>query len=125
MKIVALFCGFFVSVSVVSAAESKPLTVGVGEEFKITLESNPSTGNQWLVARPLDDRLLKLLGSEYKRGRAGAPGGGGNEILSFKALNEGKTQIHLKYARLWEHDVAPSRTTNFVVVITRAGSAPH
>ncbi len=101
------------------AAEEKPITVATGQEFKITLESTPSSGNQWLIARPLDARLLKLLGSEYKRGRPGAGGAAGNEILSFKALSEGKTQITLKYGRLWEKDVDPARTTNFVVVITR------
>ena len=103
----------------VSADEKdKPIKVDVGQEFKLTLEANPSTGNQWLLARPLDERLLKFLGTEYRRGR-GAPGAPGNEILSFRALSEGKTEIRLKYGRLWEPDTAPARKTNFVVSITR------
>ena len=104
-------------------AAEKPISVGVGQEFKIVLESNSSTGNQWLMARPLDERLLKLLGSEYKRGRPGAVAAAGNEILSFKALGEGKTQIHLKYGKLWEGDTAPARTTNFVVVISSTAAS--
>jgi inhibitor of cysteine peptidase len=119
-----VFCWLLLSVSAVCAAE-KPLTVACGEEFKITLESNPTTGNQWLMARPLDEKFLKLLGSEYKRGRSGAPGSGGSDVLTFKALGEGKTQIHLKYARLWEQGAAAARTTNFVVVITKASPASH
>jgi len=107
-----------------SAAEQKPITVATGQEFKIALESNPSTGNQWLIARPLDENLLKLLGTEFKRGRPGA-GPNGNDVLSFKALGEGKAQIHLKYGRLFEKDEGPTRTTNFVVVITRTGAAQH
>ena len=59
--------------------------------------------------------MLKLLGNEYKRGRPGTVAGAGNEILSFKALGEGRTEIHLKYAKLW--DAASTQTTNFVVVI--------
>jgi len=102
----------------VEAAE-KPISVGIGQEFKIVLESNASTGNQWLMARPLDDRMLKLLGTEYKRGRPGTVGASGNEVLSFRALGEGKTQIHLKYAKLWEKDAAAVFTTNFVVVISK------
>jgi predicted secreted protein len=95
----------------------KPIRAAVGQEFKLTLESNPASGNQWLLARPLDERLLKLLGSEYKRGRgASSPG---SEVLSFRALAEGKTEIYLKYGKLWENDVAPARKTNFVVLITR------
>lgn len=104
------------------AAEQKPITVALGQEFKIALESTPSTGNQWLIARPLDEGLLKLLRSEYQRGRPSKPGAAGNEILSFKALGEGKTQIHLKYASLWQKEASPARTTNFVVVITKTGS---
>jgi predicted secreted protein len=105
--------------STAAAAEQKPINVATGHEFKIALDSNPSTGNQWLIARPLDGNLLKLLGTEYKRGRPGADGGAGHEVLSFKALGEGKTQIHLKYGRLFERDDGPTRTTNFVVVITK------
>jgi predicted secreted protein len=107
-----------------NAAEPKPITVAAGREFKIALESNPSTGNQWLIARPLDDNLLKLLGTEYKRGGTGA-GSVGKDVLSFKALAEGKTQIHLKYGRLFERDAGPTRSTNFVVVISRTGAAEH
>ena len=122
MKFLALlFCGILCA-SAASAGERKPISVVKGEEFKITLESNPSTGNQWLIAKPLDERLVKRLGSEYKRGRPGAVGSAGNEILSFKALEEGKTEIYLKYGRWWEKDTAPARTTNFVVIITKSVS---
>ena len=121
MKFALLALSLALSVPLLTAAEpkSKPITVGIGDEFKITLESNASTGYEWLMARPLDENLLKMLGKDYRRGRPG-PGGGGHEILHFKALAEGKTQIHLKYGRLWEQDSSPARTTNFVVVITRS-----
>jgi len=102
-------------------ADQKPITVATGQEFKITLESNSASGNQWLVAKPLDDRMLKFLSSEYKRGRPGA----GQESLSFKALGEGRTEISLKYGRLWEKETEPARMTNFVVVITRTAAASH
>src|SRR6185369_1179742 len=123
MKVLALLISGFLWVSAAAAAEEKPITTAIGQEFKITLESTPSTGNQWLVAKPLNESLLKLLGSEYKRGRPGAVGAAGNEILSFKALAEGRTQIHLKYGRLWEKEAPSARTTNFVVVITKATQA--
>jgi inhibitor of cysteine peptidase len=119
---IVLSLGLFL-LSTAVAAEQKPINVATGQEFKIALESNPSTGNQWLIARPLDESLLKLLGTEYKRGRSGTAGAGGHDVLSFKALGEGKTQIYLKYGRLWEKNDGPTRTTNFVVVITKTLSA--
>jgi predicted secreted protein len=120
MKALAVLFAFALSLSSALSAEPKPISVAVGQEFKLSLESNASTGNQWLIARPLDEQLVKLLGTEYKRGRPGNQGGTGNEVLSFKALAEGRTHIHLKYGKLFERDAVPARTTNFVVVITRS-----
>jgi inhibitor of cysteine peptidase len=125
MKIAVVLVSLFLGASMMLAADPKPITVTSGEEFKIALESDPSSGNQWLIAKPLDERLLKLLSNEYRRGRPGTAGGGGNDVLRFKALAEGKTQIHLKYGRLWERDAAPARATNFVVVITRSATGPR
>ncbi len=125
MRLLAALSIAFCLTYAAAAAEPKPITVGLGQEFKIALESTPSSGHQWLIARPLDESLLKLLGTEYKRGRPGRAGAEGHEILSFKALGEGKTQIQLKYGRLWERDSGPTRTTNFVVVITKTGVGSH
>ena len=123
MKLAVILVSLFLSASVTFAADPKPIAVVAGEEFKIALNSDPSSGNQWLMAKPLDERLLKLLSNEYRRGRQA--GGGGNDILSFKALTEGRTQIHLKYGRLWERETSPARVTNFVVVITRSAAGPR
>ena len=125
MKLLVALSFTFALLATATAADPKPITVGTGQEFKIALESNPSTGNQWLIARPLDDSLLKLLGSEYKRGRPGPAAAAGNDVLSFRAVAEGKTQIHLKYGKLFERDAGPTRTTNFVVIITKTASISH
>ena len=121
MKVLFVACLGCALLMTAVGAEPKPIKVALGQEFKIALESTPSTGNQWLIARSLDENRLKLLGSEYKRGRPG-PGTPGHEILSFRALGEGKTQISLKYGRLWERDSGATRMTNFVVVITRTAA---
>ena len=99
------------------AAEPKPINVTVGEEFRIELESDFSTGCQWLPYRPLDEKLLKLVGKPSRRREK--PGAKvGFEVLTYKALATGKTVIHLKYDRLWEKAAAPLRVTNVVVVIS-------
>jgi inhibitor of cysteine peptidase len=103
------------------AAERKPIVATVGQNFKIALESNPSSGYQWLLAKPLDETLLKQAGKSYDR-RAPNSTGTGCEWLMFQAIAEGKTEIHLKYDRLWEQTAAPARRTNFVVVITKSAA---
>ena len=101
------------------AAEPKPIAATVGQDFKIALESSPTSGYQWLLAKPLDETLLKQAGKSYDR-RGPNSAGTGCEWLTFKAIAEGKTEIHLKYDRLWEQTAAPARRTNFVVVITKS-----
>jgi predicted secreted protein len=104
-------------VFIVSAAEPKPIMVAAGQEFEITLESPSGSDHQWLLSKPLDENRLKQSDRKYKRGQAG---GAGSEVLRYKAIAEGKTQIHLQYAKLWDKSQAPAVSTNFVVVITKS-----
>ncbi len=97
-----------------TAADQKPLSVVVGQELTLRLESDSSSGCQWLLAKPLDAALLKQSPSTYQRGPKG-----GHEVLKFTALAEGKTELHFKYAKLWDKETNPSRQTNFVVVVTK------
>jgi len=112
------------------AAEPKPINVTVGEKFKIELETDLTTGCQWLLSKPLDENLLKIVGKpSYRR----SPRNGGAqpsfEVLTFNAVRQGKTVIHLKYDQLWKKTGAAVRFTNIVVVISpprapRAQPAP-
>jgi len=100
------------------AAEPKPMAVTVGQEFKLTLQYHGSTGYQWVLAKPPDEKLLKLLGTpEYKRPESKLIGAPGDMVWTFQALAEGKTEIKLNYVRPWEAGEKPAQTTNFVVVI--------
>ena len=104
----------------VSAADSKPISVAVGDEFKITLKYNSSTGYQWQIPKPPDEKLLKLSEPEYKRPDSKLIGAGGDEIWTCKALAEGKTEIGFAYVRPWEKGAKPAQSTNFVVIIKPA-----
>ncbi len=108
------FCLGFACVMTGLTAEQKPIQATVGQEFKIVLPSTGSADYQWLLARPLDENLLKQAGRSFDRR------GGGSECLVFRAVAEGRTEIRLKYDRLWEKSAAPARMTNFVVVISRS-----
>lgn len=87
-----------------------------GEEFTITLESNPSTGYSWQLAAPLDERVVTLVGSEYQNRESGQVGAGGQETWTFRAVAEGEAKIELAYARPFEEDQPPEATATFVVV---------
>jgi predicted secreted protein len=117
MKIWMAVCLSVGWVCIAGAVEPKPITVAAGQEFEITLESPSGNDHQWLLSRPLDESRLKQSERRFKRGVGGRSG---SEVLRYKALAEGKTQIHLQYAALWDKSQAPSRNTNFVVVISKS-----
>jgi inhibitor of cysteine peptidase len=97
--------------------DSKGITATNGQEFKVTLAANPTTGYSWALAKPLDEKIVKCVTNEYVRSAPQLIGSGGTAVWTFKAVGEGKTEIGLKYARPWETNVAPARTTNFAVVV--------
>ena len=105
------------SLLTLGAAEPKPIEAKVGQQFKVSLQSNPTTGYQWKWAQAPDKKLLKLLGHEYKRPGSKLMGAGGNEVWTFKALAEGRATLELNYVRPWETNSPPAQSTNFAVVI--------
>jgi inhibitor of cysteine peptidase len=123
MKVLLLTGFAFVWLAAAQAEESKPVAATVGKEFKITLQCNPTTGYQWVLAKAPDEKLAKLLRSEFKRPNSKLVGVGGEMRWTFQALAEGQTQMELNYIRLWEKGVKPAQTTNFVIVI-KAKKAP-
>jgi inhibitor of cysteine peptidase len=123
MKVLLLTGLALVWLAAAQAGEPKPVAVTVGKEFKITLQCNPTTGYQWVLAKAPDEKLAKLLRSEYKRLDSKLVGAGGDMVWTFQALAEGQTQMELNYVRPWEKGEKPAQTTNFVVVI-KAPKAP-
>lgn len=117
MKRIALLCLGFGWLLTAGAAEPKPIDVTVGQEFTISLQSNPTTGYLWRFAKPPDEKLLKLVRTQYKAPQSKLVGAGGIEVWTFKALAEGKTPLELNYQRPWEKSIPPAQSTNFVVVI--------
>jgi inhibitor of cysteine peptidase len=93
------------------------LDVALGQEFNITLASNPTTGYHWELADPLDQAVVKLVASEYKDTQTRMLGAGGQEIWTFRAVSRGQTLVNLKYVRPWEKDVAPVEIASFTVTV--------
>lgn len=92
------------------AQKSKPaemIKARAGRHFTITIPTNPTTGYQWQLARPLNDKMIQFVSSEYSADNTGAVGSGGKEIWTFRALRAGRSAIALKYVRTWEKDAAP------------------
>ena len=92
--------------------------VEIGQKFTVILESNPTTGFRWQLAKPLDESIVKIIDSEFRTLATKfppPPGTGGIEIWTFEAVAVGSTEIAMEYVRPWE-DAPPAKKQTFVVI---------
>lgn len=135
---VALLVIVAVGVAVAVAPAGKPLTVTVisqrlngafpvvarvGDQFKITLDSNATTGFKWQLAAKPNQKVAKKLSSVYNDPSESIPGRGGSETWTFKAVGKGKTTIVLSYDQPWEKGTKGERIQKFEVEVREPG--PH
>ncbi|MCX5922384.1 MAG: protease inhibitor I42 family protein [Candidatus Dependentiae bacterium] len=105
------------TVVIAEDAQQETMQVTPGQEFEITLDSNPSTGYGWR-AKISDDSLLQELDKTYKTTvqAAQTPGAGGKDVFTFKALKNGTASITISYSRPWE-GVEPAKVREYTITI--------
>ena len=114
VSVILLFVLFF---AIRGAKNDKIIETNVGKSFIITLDSNPTTGYQWQIARQMDTGMVELIDSQYIAPKTGLVGAPGHEEWHFKAIKEGKAIISFEYVRPWEKDELPSQAESFIVII--------
>jgi predicted secreted protein len=96
----------FLAICNASALFADSISTTVGQEFTISLDSNPTTGYEWNLVSPLPS-WLELVGHEYTPTHPNLIGGAGIEEWTFKATNTGSTTLVFYYRRAWETGVQP------------------
>jgi predicted secreted protein len=94
-------------------------------KFAIQLESSPSAGLSWQLARPLDESIVELVKTEYEMEKKSDGHGGegeeehreGIETWTFMAVGEGETEIHFEYVNTTEEEAAPEEEKAFKVKV--------
>jgi predicted secreted protein len=81
------------------------ISLHTGDVFGIDLESNPSTGYEWLADK-IDTGKLTEMGSDYIGG-GNMPGSGGVQRLCFRVTGSGATNLRLIYRQPWNADATP------------------
>ena len=83
-------------------------TMQVGQQLRLSLDSNPTTGYQWTV----DDIPAPLAQSDEATFTAssGAIGSGGTEVWTFVARAAGQGTLKLKYSRSFEATTPPVKS---------------
>jgi predicted secreted protein/ribosomal protein S18 acetylase RimI-like enzyme len=81
----------------VFSAASRPITVRAGEQFKIALPSNATTGYAWRLGAAPEARVLRQIAHEYAPEEPITIGSGGTEVWTFAAVAPGQTTLVFRY----------------------------
>ena len=96
---------------------AKILEASVGNEFKIIIDSNPSTGYHWEIIGEVDKSVVEFISNEYRADEPVMPGSGGVDVWVFKAIAIGKADITLGYYPPSNDPVEPQQTVTFTVTV--------
>jgi predicted secreted protein len=108
------------SVSEFQTAGVEQVRVLAGKEFSITLPANHTTGYSWRLASTPDPALLQQVSNVYNERKSEDPnavGAPGDEVWTFSAGAQGSVPLVFEYARPFEKDAKPVKTSKFLVVI--------
>ena len=102
-------------IAVGEAQNGSSLTMTVGDELKLELPENPTTGFRWQPAGS-DDSILQLRTDDFVPGGGAAIGGGGRRLFLWATLRAGITEVRLELKRPWEA-AAPRSTFGIQVSV--------
>ena len=101
------------------------IQVNAGEEFQVTLDSNPTTGYEWSITTAPDPKVVSEVGSKFVAPTDAMPGAGGKEVWTFKGVAPGKTDIMFENRQVGsEKNAAPGWTHNASVTVVAAPPTP-
>ncbi len=73
------------------------ITATAGETFDIVLVSNPSTGYHWEILPEPDETIIEFVAQNHIAEEPVAPGSGGMDVWTFRAVSAGDATIMLGY----------------------------
>ena len=103
-------------IAVGEAQNGSSLTMTVGDELKLELPENPTTGFRWQPGG-IDDSILQPRTDDFVPAVGAAIGGGGRRLFRWAALRPGITDVRLELKRPWE--AAAPRSTFGIQVSVR------
>jgi inhibitor of cysteine peptidase len=90
-----------------SAGAGSIQTLAVGQQLRVSLDSNPTTGYRWAVDGALPPQLTQVGESKFTA-QSSAAGAGGVEVWTFVGKSAGAATLRLKYWRSFEPTAAPA-----------------
>ena len=91
-----------------------------GDTLAVHLDSNPTTGFRWELARLAGASVTQVGLPDYQpETAAGVPrvGAPGHTTFRFRAMQPGTSSIELAYRRPWETGAAAAKTVRFEIAV--------
>jgi inhibitor of cysteine peptidase len=104
-------------VTITQADNGKTIEVHKGDSFTITLAANPTTGFRWGVDST-NEQIVAYVDTDYQPAPSSGVGGGGMQILHFKAAGTGTTPVALKYWRDFEGNASIRERFSVTIRVT-------
>jgi len=100
------------------------INASLGEEFIISLESNPSTGFEWWTK--FDPTYLSLMDSAFVSGneRSGMVGIPGKEVFTINTRNAGNTEVIMLLLKPWENGTIAERKIFPINIVSTIAELP-
>jgi len=92
--------------------ETETIKIKAGEDFKIKMSANVTTGYQWFLDENYDKKIVTFVKQEYIAKKTAQPmvGSGGTAFFSLKAAQKGTTDLKFQYKRFHEEIAIETKT---------------
>jgi predicted secreted protein len=91
------------------------IELNAGEEFKIILRENPTTGFRWYPISS-GEPVCILLDNSFEEGGS-SPGKSGSHFWHFQAVHEGLGKIEFASRRSWEQAKPPVQSFTLSIYV--------
>jgi inhibitor of cysteine peptidase len=102
------------SLAMTEEDSGRDVSVALGDELRVSLKENPTTGYGWSVL-PMRPAVLELEDSAFTLGRDAGVGGGGRRTFRFRAAAVGRAVLDLELRQPWEPGQPPEARFNLTV----------
>ncbi|MFC1935887.1 protease inhibitor I42 family protein [Chloroflexota bacterium] len=102
-----------------SGPQGQVIDLVVGDTYEVALESNGTTGYQWLVEHTLcfcNENLLEIIDQRFEVD-SDLIGAAGEQVFVLRAVGAGTVDVMFTYKRPWEDEVLRSVTYTFNITL--------
>lgn len=100
------------------------IAVSSGEEFTLRLESNPSTGYQWVIPTESLPVMVTVNEGDFEAPTDTLVGSPGTQVFTVAADDQGAGVLRFEYVRPWEETPIPEKIAEYVIRVDDAPWPP-